>query len=136
MQHDRRGYAAAGRTAAIDQANPERRSDARHIADAVRKSDTRGLRRDYLETFFCLDPAPAPGWPIARFKAALFYAYGMRWVAFIGWTYVVDPGPVIPLGPRLTDAERPACPPERRHDTTGIFDISTGTATNITGAAQ
>lgn len=36
-----------------------------------------------------------PRWTEDRFKAALFYAYGAGWIAFLGWTYVVDPGPAL-----------------------------------------
>jgi len=136
MQHDKRGYQAAAITSARHAADPGRRDDARHVADAVHKSDTRGLRRDYLENFFCLTPAPAPCWPPARFRAALFYAYGMRWVGFIGFTYVVDPGPLVPVVPRLADRERPACQAPGRQETSGIFDIKTGTAAITTGAPQ
>jgi hypothetical protein len=133
----RRGYQAAGRTAALHDLYPERRDDARQLATTVHESDTRGLRRDYLETRFCLDGA-GPGWTVGRFKAALFYAYGRGWVCFIGFTYVVDPGP----GPSFADhlaerdrlaeraeRDRAACSRGGSGGQSGIFDISMGTTT-------
>ena len=99
----RRGYQAAGRSAAIDQLHPGRRDDARQLGELVLRSDTHGLRRDWLAWHFMVDPA-GPGWSEGRFKAALFYAYGCGWVTFLGWTYVVDPGPS-----RFTPAAPVAC---------------------------
>ena len=112
----RRGYEAAAIT---KHADPGRRDDARHVADAVRNSDTGGLRRDYLETFFCLTPAPAPCWPISRYRSALFYAYGMRWIDFLGFTYAVAPGD----RPAPRPPAPPSCPAPGRQETTGALLI-------------
>src|SRR5262249_14803143 len=73
----------------------------------VQKSDTRGLRRDHLEHRYCLSDT-GPAWSIGRFKAALFYAYGMGWITFCGFTYVVDPGPAISAAPAACAAPDPA----------------------------
>jgi len=123
----RRGYQAAG---AAKYRDPQRREDALDLAARVRKSDTHGLRRDWLEWFYCLR-GDGRQWPVTRFKAALFHAYAMGWVTFIGWAYVVDPGPAIPLAAPAA----PSCArrPARDQEQTGIFDISGHTANATTG---
>lgn len=127
-----RGYEAAAITKHTD---PGRRDDALWLAELVREDPAGGLRRDWLETYFCLTD-PGPRWAPARFRAALFYAYGLRWVAFIGWTYVVDPGPGLPLAERrLADAERPPARPGNA-GTTGILDINTNSTAITSGAAS
>jgi hypothetical protein len=63
----------------------------------------------------------------------MFYAWGLRWLDFIGFTYVVDPGP----GPGLGLAGRPAShdspAPPPAPGTTGMLDISTGIIPKTTG---
>lgn len=98
-----RGYQSAAITKHTD---PQRRDDARQLATLVHADPCRGVRRDWLEEQFCA-PWQAGGWHAERFKYALFYAYGMRWIEFCGWTYVVVPAPL----PVTSDgAEVMSCP--------------------------
>jgi hypothetical protein len=130
MLGPQRGYEAAARTKFRD---PQRRDDALWVAELVREDPAGGVRRDWLETYFCLT-SPGPQWPPPRFRSALFYAYGLRWICFIGFTYVVDPGPGLPLAERRrTDDDRPPARPAAA-GVTGIFDIS-ATETAITSGA-
>lgn len=122
----RRGYQEAARTQAIDTLHPGRRDDARQLGETVLRSDTHGVRRDWLAWHYMLDPQ-GPGWSDGRFKAALFYAYGCGWVTFIGWVYVVDPGPAL----RGLASPSPACRLDHGQGATGTDQI-TGQITSTT----
>lgn len=135
---ERRGYEAAARTKFGD---PGRRDDARHLGETVLRSDTHGVSRDWL-TWYFLVKEDGPRWPEGRFKAALFYAYGCGWIDFLGWAYVVDPGPALRglRSPLLGEASPAACrraarEAPARDGQAGIFDISHGT-THKTGTAS
>lgn len=129
---ERRGYEAAARTKFGD---PGRRDDARHLGETVLRSDTHGLRRDWLNWYFLVSD-DGPRWTEARFKAALFYAYGCGWIDFLGWAYVVDPGPALRGLPRpAPSCDRRPAPAPATGGQAGIFDISHGT-THKTGTAS
>lgn len=86
MQTD--SYARAARA---KHRNPQHRDDARAIAQMVHADPAGGLRRDQLAADF----STILGWPFTRFQRALFTAYGLHWIDFCGWSYIVAPGPGI-----------------------------------------
>ena len=129
-----RGYQAAAITKATD---PGRREDALDIAKRIHNDPAGGIRRDQLDTWYCLNPA-GPLWPTGRYRSALFYAYGLRWIDFIGFTYAVDPGPAPRFGPPSPGSQHSghaARPPltAGSHPTTGMLDMTSNSAASVTG---